>query len=109
MREETVSFAENDTAQPTIMESLTDRMKIWEPVEESIYLSWAAMHRAKTMDDFYVDQRLKSLTISGMLDAYADPVKNKPGDFILKEKDVPIAYVYSTHVNLQSLIESALT
>lgn len=86
------------------VESLTDRMKIWEPIEESLYLSWAAMHRAKTIDDFYADQKLKSITITGILEAYADPVKNKPGDFVLKEKDVPIAYVYSTHVNLQNLV-----
>jgi hypothetical protein len=87
-----------------MIESLTDRMKVWEPIEESLYLAWAAMHRAKTMDDFYADQRLKSVTISGILEAYADPVKNKPGDFVLKEKDVPVAYVYSTHVNLHSLV-----
>jgi hypothetical protein len=83
---------------------LTDRMKIWEPIEESLYLSWASMHRAKTIDDFYADQKLKSVTISGMLEAYADPVKNKPGDFVIKEKDVPVAYVYSTHINLHHLV-----
>jgi hypothetical protein len=86
------------------VEALTDRMKIWEPIEESLYISWAAMHRSKTIDDFYADQKLKSVTISGILEAYADPVKNKPGDFLLKEKDVPIAYIYSTHVNLQNLV-----
>ena len=85
-------------------ESLTDRMKVWEPIEESLYLSWAAMHRAKNIDDYYADQKLKSVTISGILEAYADPVKNKPGDFVIKEKDVPVAYVYSTHVNLHSLV-----
>ena len=86
------------------VEALTDRMKIWEPVEESLYLCWASMHRAKTIDDFYADQKLKSVTVSGILEAYADPVKNKPGDFLVKEKDVPVAYVYSTHINLQNLI-----
>lgn len=85
-------------------ESLTDRMKVWEPIEESLYLSWAAMHRAKNIDDYYADQKLKSVTISGILEAYVDPVRNKPGDFVIKERDVPIAYVYSTHVNLHSLI-----
>lgn len=103
MREEEVALNDSDNSE-TISESITDRMKVWEPVEESIYLSWAAMHRAKTIDDFYLDQKLKSVTISGILDTYADPVKNKPGDYILKEKDVPVAYVYSTHVNLRSLI-----
>ncbi|MEK7339256.1 MAG: hypothetical protein AABZ92_00910, partial [Verrucomicrobiota bacterium] len=31
-------------------------------------------------------------------------VKNKPGDFILRDKDIPLAYVYSTVVNLQDLV-----
>jgi len=84
--------------------SPTDRMKAWEHVEESLFLSWSAMHHAKTMDDFYSDQRLSSLTISGILEGYPDPIKNKPGDFVLKEKDLPVAYVYSTHVNLHNLV-----
>lgn len=84
--------------------SPTDRMKIWEPIEEALYLSWSAMHHAKTMDDFYQDQKLKSQTISGILEAYREPVKSRPGDYILKEKDVPIAYVYSTHINLEELV-----
>jgi hypothetical protein len=94
----------NDVERAARVESLTDRMKIWEPIEESLYLSWASMHRANTIDDFYADQRLKSVTITGLLEAYVDPVKNKPGDFVIKEKDVPIAYVYSTHVDLHSLV-----
>lgn len=99
--EEVLSLNDGDGS---IIDSLTDRMRVWEPIEESLYLAWAAMHRAKTMDDFYVDQKLKSVTISGILEAYADPVKNKPGDFVVKERDVPIAYVYSTHVNLHNLV-----
>lgn len=89
--------------------SPTDRMKIWEPVEEALYLSWSAMHHAKTMDDFYQDQKLKSKTISGILEAYREPVKSRPGDYILKERDLPIAYVYSTHINLEDLIGKRVT
>lgn len=101
--EELLGYDDLD-AHSKLVDSITDRMKIWEPVEESLYLSWSTMHRAKTIDDFYADQKLKSVTISGILEAYADPVKNKPGDFMLKERDVPVAYVYSTHINLHNLI-----
>lgn len=101
--EEVLNLSDAERSTRTF-ESLTDRMKVWEPIEESLYLSWAAMHRAKSMDDFYADQKLKSVTISGILEAYVDPVKNKPGDFVVKEKDVPIAYVYSTHINLHDLV-----
>lgn len=35
-----------------------ERMKIWERVEESHYLACAARHHQKTIDDFYVDQKI---------------------------------------------------
>jgi len=89
--------------------SPTDRMKIWEPIEEALYLSWSAMHHAKTMRDFYRDQKLKGQFISGILESYREPIKSKPGDYILKEKDVPLAYVYSTHVDLEELVGKRVT
>lgn len=62
------------------------------------------MHHAKTMDDFYGDQKMKCQAVSGILEAYKEPVKNKPGDFILKDHDITIAYVYSTQVNLDDFV-----
>lgn len=84
--------------------SPTDRMKIWEPIEEAMYLSWSSMHHAKTIDDFYADQKMKSKTISGILESYKEPVKNKPGNFVIKDRDITVAYVYSTHVNLEDFV-----
>lgn len=89
--------------------SSTDRMKIWEPAEEAIYLSWSSMHHAKTMDDFYADQKMKCQAISGILETYKDPVKNKPGDFILKDRDLTIGYLYSTQVNLEEYVNKRVT
>ena len=83
--------------------SPTDRMKTWEHVEESLYLSWTSLHHAKNMNDYYVEQKLHATSISGILEAYPEPIKNKPGDFVVKERDIPVAYVYSTHVNLHHL------
>ena len=84
--------------------SPTDRMKVWEPIEEAMYLSWSSMHHAKTMDDFYADQKMKSKTVSGILESYKEPVKNKPGNFVVKDRDITVAYVYSTHVNLEDFV-----
>lgn len=84
--------------------SSTDRLKMWERIEEALYLSWAAMHHAKTMEDYYASQKLDGTTLAGILEVYADPIKGKPGDFVLKEKNVPLAYLYSTHVNLSQFI-----
>ena len=84
--------------------SPTDRMKIWESIERSLYLTWASTHHIKTIDEFYEEQTLNATTIAGVLEHYAEPVKNKPGDFILKDRDIPIAYVYSTEINLEELV-----
>lgn len=84
--------------------SPTDRMKVWEPVERSLYLSWANMNHAKNMTDFYQEQQMNSTVISGILESYAEPVKKKPGDYILREKGLPVAYVYSTQINLHNYV-----
>jgi len=93
-----VAYHSEDSLSPT------DRMKLWEPLEEALYLGWSSMHHAKTMDDFYVDQKMKSKTVSGILEPYREFVKNKPGNFIVKNQDITIACVYSTHINLEDFI-----
>lgn len=82
-----------------------EKMRMWEPLEESMYLSWSAMHHAKTMEDFYLDQKLKSSMLSGVIEGYREAVKNKPGDFLLtQEGGLPVAFLYSTQVNLEDYL-----
>ena len=81
--------------------SPTDRMKIWEPIEQAVYHTWSSKHHAKTMDDFYEDQKMKCQNISGILTPYRDPVKNKPGDYVIMDRDIPVAFVYSVQINLE--------
>jgi hypothetical protein len=92
-------------------QAATDKMKMWEPVEEAMYLSWAAMNEDKDLDQFYDEQKVAAVPLSGILEAYSSPVKNKPGDFIIRDKDrdLPVAYVYSTKVNLQQLVGKKVT
>lgn len=87
----------------------TDRMKMWEPVEESIYLGWASRNEDRSLDEFYADQRQNAVKITGFVEAYAAPVKNKPADHIVKNGDLPMAYVYSTQVNLQEYAGKKVT
>lgn len=91
------------------LRQITDRMRMWEPVEEAMFLSWAHLNEEKTLEQFYEEQKLAAVPVSGILEAYTSPAKNKPGDFILKDKDLPVAYVYSTKVNLQSLVGKKVT
>ena len=88
---------------------VTDKMKIWEPVEEALYLSWAQMNDEKNQQDFYEEQKLAAVAISGIVEPYNAPVKSKPGDFILRDKDLPVGYIYSTQVNLQNLVGKRVT
>ena len=87
----------------------TDRMKMWEPIEESIYLAWASRNEDRSLDEFYADQRQNADKITGFVEAYTAPVKNKPGDYIVKNGDLPKAYVYSTQVNLQEYAGKKVT
>jgi hypothetical protein len=83
---------------------ITDKMKHWEPIEEALYLSWANINDNKTQRDYYEEQKLGSVEVSGIVEPYLSPVKSKPGDFILRDKEIPVGYIYSTQVNLQSLV-----
>ncbi len=79
---------------------LTDRMRFWDTIEESLYLSWNAFHTGKKADDFYQEQKVNAIVLTGKVESYDFPVKNKPGDYILRQDDTPIAYLYSTQVKL---------
>jgi hypothetical protein len=91
------------------MAIVTDKMRMWEPIEEALYLSWASVNENKNMDEFYSEAKLTAVPLTGILESYVTPVKNKPGDFILKDKELPVAYLYSTHVNLHNLVGKKVT
>lgn len=93
----------------SIISQLTDKMKLWEPIEEALYLTWSRLNDDKNMGEFYDEQRLAAVPITGILEAYTAPVNNKPGDFVVRENDLPVAYVYSTQVNLQELVGKRVT
>lgn len=98
---------EEPSTQMRISEALlhpNDRMKMWEPIEEALYLTWSHLNEEKDLDDYYKEQELVAVSISGILEAYSSPVKNKPGDYILKDKDLPVAYIYSTKIDLQNFV-----
>lgn len=98
-----------ETFSAQIAKEATDRMKLWEPVEESLYLTWSCFNGDKNIDQFYEEQQISAVALTGILEAYTAPVKNKPGDFIVRDKDLPLAYVYSTQVNLQDLVGKKVT
>ncbi len=80
---------------------MTDQMRFWDTVEESLYLSWSAFHTGRKMDDFYAEQKVNATVLTGKITVYDHPIKNKPGNFLLRGIDAPLAYLYSTCVDLQ--------
>jgi len=98
-----------DSAKAEFAMHPTDRMKLWEPIEESLYLSWASRNDDRSLDEFYEEQKQNSVVISGIVEAYSAPVKRKPGDFILRDKELPVGYLYSTQINLQDFVGKKVT
>ena len=92
-----------------LLKSLTERMKMWQPVEEALYLTWANFNEEKNLQQFYEEQKLAAEKLSGVVESYLTPVKCKPGDFLLRDGDLPIGYLYSTSINLDSLVGKRAT
>jgi hypothetical protein len=90
--------------EPLKVHEITDKMKAWEPVEEAIFASWARVHEARELSDFQLEQKIAAERITGILEPYLAPIKSKPGDYLVRHNDLPVGYVYSTVVNLQSLV-----
>lgn len=106
---ETVLVQEEKASLLPENDPLNDRMKMWEPIEQALYLNLAAVKDFRNMDEYYEDQLITSVPVTGILEPYSIPVKNKPGDFIIRDKDLPVAYVYSTHVDLRKYVGKKVT
>ena len=81
-------------------------MSAWIPVEEKQFLAWAQDRGNATFQEFYKEQRKEAFVLRGVIDPYNKPMKNKPGDFMLinSVSRLPIAFLYSTMINLQEYI-----
>ncbi len=86
-----------------------DNLTFWDTLEESLYLSWSAFHSGKKFDDFYAEQKANASVLTGRLEPYDNEVKNKPGDYVLRSADAPLAYLYSTQVNLDKYAGKTIT
>lgn len=85
------------------------KMTAWIPVEENLYLAWEKQNQNVTKNEFYQNQ--EQTTLKGIIEPYNRNVKNKPGDYILlnPSSQLPIAYLYSTQINLQEKVGQEVT
>jgi hypothetical protein len=101
----TDSIADNTPPQSNSNE-ITDKMASWLPIEKVLYNSWATQNNYLSQDDYYDAQKRRPIELVGILEPYNRSVKNKPGDYVLvnQTSHLPIAYLYSTQINLQGSV-----
>lgn len=83
---------------------LSNGMKEWITIEKDIFSTWSSFHPEKNVEDFYSEQKANAITIKGTIECYDQNVKNKPGNFILKGENIPVAYLYSIQVDLSKFV-----
>jgi uncharacterized protein YgiM (DUF1202 family) len=83
--------------------NLTEKMKFFEPIEDALYSTWTTFHPDKSIDDFYVEQEIDSTILTGVIQSYSQPIKNKPGNFIVSNGSKK-AYLYSTKFDLDKFV-----
>ena len=89
--------------------NITNKMKFWDTLEHSLYATWTTFHPEKKLNDFYKEQEVNSITLAGIVESYSQSIKNKPGDFIVKQDGNEKAYLYSTKINLDEYVGKKVT
>lgn len=86
-------------------------MSSWIPTEEALFQAWAHQTGKCNPQEFYAAQSQQGFTMRGVIDPYTRPIKNKPGDYMLinATSKLPIAFLYSTTVNLQDHVGHEVT
>jgi len=88
---------------------LPSSISMWDQVEQGLFVAWSQANDQKALDEFYEEQRIAAVPLSGTLVAYTAPVNNKPGDYIIKRNNLPVAYIYSTQVDLDEFVGKKVT
>lgn len=88
---------------------LSELMTMWASIEQALFHQWAAKNPGKTSSDFALEEKLNEQVLSGVVEMYTRPVKNRPGDFLLKENKRTVAFLYSTKVDLQEVLGQQVT
>lgn len=81
-------------------------MSTWIPAEDAAFYAWSQTTGKQSHQEFYAEQQEQSIAFRGIIDTYARQIKNKPGDYMLlnPSSKLPVAFLYSTIVNLQDYV-----
>lgn len=100
-----------DWNQPFDPAAMSVKMTSWIPVERALYDNWNNQQQDRSPREFYEEQFADSVALKGIIESYARTIKNKPGDYLLVSPTtrLPIAYLYSTRIDLQDSIGKEVT
>ncbi len=78
----------------------------FQELEKKLLHSAIETKSASSATEFYSQEQKRAISLKGVIKPYARPLKNVPGDYMLVDakSNLPIAYLYSTTVNLHPLI-----
>ena len=82
---------------------------VWEGIENNLFSTWLKDHPNKTKHDFYQEQLPFAVMLKGVIEPYNLAVKNRPGDYVIKVNGLPVAFLYSTSVNLHEKVGKMVT
>lgn len=96
---------------PNRDEAVNRQVSTWEPAERRAFEEWAMGRPGGSFSEFYAEQHSVSVTLEGKVEPYSRPVKNKPGDYIVVDSETsrPIAFIYSTQLNLSDMVGKRVT
>ncbi|MBF5051220.1 Uncharacterized protein CLAVI_000861 [Candidatus Clavichlamydia salmonicola] len=92
----------NDSTSPL----LSEKMLAWVPLEDALCSLWITMKEDSTFSkkEFYAAERENSIVLSGIVEPYNRIAKNCPGDFLLRNNGLPVAFLYSTCIDLDKFV-----
>ena len=78
----------------------------WNDLEKKLVQTALENQKVATSNDFYILEQKNAVSMKGIIKPYSRHVKNVPGDYVLIDpiSNLPLAYLYSTKVNLQALV-----
>ncbi len=88
---------------PARIETTPEAVLKWKNIEYARYLGWTEEHPEQPISDFYNEERLTATRLTGEIAAFECNLSARPGDFLLKQKGLAVAYLYSTLVDLSDL------
>lgn len=106
----TITAGDADT-QNFSANAINSKMTAWLPAEQALFGKWLLQHPGKSIEEFYEQQAEEAVLLQGVLEPYDRTIKSKPGNFVLlnRSTNLPVAYLYSTSLNLQDKVGHEVT